>query len=131
MESPKLGWIHEIREGLGQSLTQLAKRLGVTKQTLRQLEESEKKGTITVRTLTRAAEALGCRVKMILVPERPLDELLKRQALEQASRIICRTELHMNLEKQGTDRSYQEQQVQELADELVRTLDRRLWDTVL
>jgi hypothetical protein len=45
-----------------------------------------------------------------------------------ARKIVERTALHMELEKQGTDQDFKERQIQEIADELVRRSNRKLWE---
>src|SRR5487761_199273 len=58
--APTRGWIKAIREALGMSSEQLAKRLGVKQPTVAAIERSETRGTIELATLRRAAEALDC-----------------------------------------------------------------------
>jgi predicted DNA-binding mobile mystery protein A len=125
---PASGWIGAIREALGMSSAQLARRLGITKPTMRKIEESERRGTITLSTLKRAANALGCEVKVSLLPPDSLEGILRRRALETAEKILKRTSLHMNLEAQGTSPSFQKEQMKETADDLIRNRDRRLWE---
>jgi hypothetical protein len=48
--------------------------------------------------------------------------------LESARKILGRTALHMNLEAQATSPAFQEDQIKETADDLIRNLDRRLWE---
>jgi predicted DNA-binding mobile mystery protein A len=57
---PPRGWIKAIREALGMTTAQLAERLGVSQPRVAQLEKSEAEDSITLRTLRRAAESLGC-----------------------------------------------------------------------
>ena len=57
---PVRGWIKALREALGMSTAQLAKRLGIRQPSLVALEQSEAKGTIELATLRRVAEALDC-----------------------------------------------------------------------
>ncbi len=131
LQSPRKGWIFAIRQSLGMTASQLARKLGIAKQSMKVIEESEKKGTITVTTLKKVADVLGCHVKVILIPKEPLGDLLKKRAIDQATKIVQQTDLQMKLEKQGTDEQFQKQQIEVFAEELVRKLDRRLWDDVL
>ena len=41
---PREGWVRAVREALGMSAAQLAARLNVTRQTIRDLEQSEASG---------------------------------------------------------------------------------------
>ncbi|KRP85840.1 hypothetical protein AOQ72_04145 [Bradyrhizobium yuanmingense] len=74
-QRPPKGWIRAIRDALGMTTAQYAKRLGVSQPRIVELERSEQGGSVTLNTLQRAAEALGCRLVYVLVPERPLAEL--------------------------------------------------------
>src|ERR1700694_5749489 len=78
---PVRGWIRAIREGLGMSSAQLAKRLGVKQPSVVELEHSEAKGTIQLATLRRAAEALDCTLVYALIPNKPLEKMVRDRAL--------------------------------------------------
>lgn len=125
---PGEGWIRTIRESLGMSSTQLARRLGITKQSLNRIEKNELTGAVTLETLRRVAMALECNVQLALIPNKSLQNILEIRALEVASKIIERTNLHMELEKQETDKSFRQKRIKELADELIRTGDHRIWE---
>src|SRR4051812_40421450 len=77
---PPKGWLRAIRDALGMTTAQLARRLGVSQPRIVELEQSEVGGTVTLNTLQRAAEALGCRLVYVLVPERPLAEVVQERA---------------------------------------------------
>ncbi len=75
--APVRGWIKAIREALGMSTAQLAKRLGIKQPSLVALEQSEAKGTIELATLRRVAEALDCTLVYALVPNKPLESTIR------------------------------------------------------
>lgn len=131
-EEPKNGWVYNIREALGMTQTQLAEKLGITRQSMAELEKSEADGRITLSTLKKVAEVLHCDVRLLLVPkfpsENPLEDSVRKQALEVATKIVNRTALHSELEKQGTGEDFRNKQIQEIADELVRRSNRKLWE---
>ena len=77
---PVRGWIKALREGLGMSSEQLAKRLGVKQPSVVALEQSEAKGTIELATLRRVAEALDCTLVYALVPNKPLETIVRDRA---------------------------------------------------
>jgi predicted DNA-binding mobile mystery protein A len=77
---PVRGWIKAIREALGMSTAQLAKRLGIKQPSLVDLEQSEAKGTIELATLRRVAEALDCTLVYALVPHKPLEAIVRNRA---------------------------------------------------
>ncbi|HKB92080.1 MAG TPA: helix-turn-helix transcriptional regulator [Opitutaceae bacterium] len=59
---PSGGWLKRMRLSLGYSRAEVAAKVGVAPTTLRDLERSEAKGTITLNSLRRVATALDCEV---------------------------------------------------------------------
>jgi predicted DNA-binding mobile mystery protein A len=110
------------------SASQLARRLGLTQQAVNDLEQREKRGTITLETLQRAAEALECDLVYAIVPRAELSVMRSAQARKQAARRLDRVAHSMYLEAQGVPPAEHEQQVAEEADRLLRTWSRRLWE---
>jgi predicted DNA-binding mobile mystery protein A len=110
------------------SLRQLAKRMGLTTASAAGLEEREMSSSITLRSLSRAAEALNCRLVYALVPHESLEAVVRRQAELAADRILSRVNATMALEDQSSDSETRNQQREDLVDELVRTTPRDLWD---
>lgn len=127
---PVKGWIRTIRKALGMSATQLAKRLSVSKQAVANMERAETEGTLSLTTLHRAAEALDCHLKVVLVPKRPISEIVQDQAIKTATQLVKQSSHHMNLEAQGTKASFQRDQIQQVADELIRSHSKKIWDEV-
>lgn len=124
---PTGGWIREIRESLGLSATHLAPRLGITQPSVADLENSEAKGTITLNTLDKAAAALGCRLVYLLLPAKSLESFLQNQAYLVAKRLVNRLDHTMTLENQQTSKAERQRQIDEIAEELMRTLSKALW----
>ena len=125
---PRNGWIRELREALGMSARQLAQRVGVGQPTIARLEKSEAAGTIEIKTLRRVAEGINCRLVYALVPtEGSLEDTLRKQATQTAETLLARVEHSMVLEAQGATPQDRKAQVQELADELVRSMSRQIW----
>jgi len=65
---PPRGWVKAIREALGMTTAQLAKRMGVSQPRAVTLEQAEARGAITLDSLERAEQALDCRLVYALVP---------------------------------------------------------------
>lgn len=123
--APRSGWIRAIRDALGMSSNDLARRMGVSKARVGQIERGERERTITLDTLERAADALGCRVEYVLVPHRPLDDLVWAQARERASTEIGSVDHTMELEDQRPDGGTRSVRIEEVAR---RFVDKRgLW----
>ena len=122
---PVRGWIKALREALGMSTAQLAKRLGIRQPSLVTLEQSEAKGTIELATLRRVAEALDCTLVYAIVPNKPLETTLRDRARAFARRRRAPVEHSMLLEDQKVTAKDAEARL----DEIVRETNPRLfWD---
>ena len=100
--APPKGWIRAIRDALGINGVQFARRLGVRPQSVEALEKSEAEGTIQLKTLRRAAEALDCTLVYVLVPNTSLAGIIDARARKIAMRDLGRVAHTMKLEAQGT-----------------------------
>lgn len=107
------------------SALQLGARLGVKPQSLAGLEKSEASGTIQLKTLRNAAEALDCTLVYALVPRSSLEDAAQRRAREIANRELARIGHTMDLEAQGLSEAEREAQIDEYVREHVR--ERDLW----
>jgi predicted DNA-binding mobile mystery protein A len=122
---PVRGWIKALREALGMSTAQLAKRLGIRQPSLVALEQSEAKGTIELATLRRVAEALDCTLVYAIVPNKPLETTLRDRARAFARRRRAPVEHSMLLE----DQKVMAKDAEARLDEIVRETNPRLfWD---
>jgi len=109
------------------STFELAGRMGVTQSRVSQLERAEAEGSVRLATLERVAAALDCRLHYVLVPNDPLELMVRRQAREKALQTLTDTATREGLPP--GDRALLDavmaEQVDALAHELV---DRRgLW----
>ncbi len=124
---PPSGWLKAIREALGMTATHLAQRLGVATSTVTRLETSEADDTISLATLRRAAEALGCELHYALVPRQSLADTLETRAAELARSRMAAISHTMALEAQSTSRKAVEAQARALAESLLKGPRRALW----
>jgi predicted DNA-binding mobile mystery protein A len=125
---PSRGWIRAIREAIGMTTGQLAKRLGVHQPRVIELERGEATGNITVKSLERAAEALGCRLVYAFMPKEPLADTIRKRASVVADQQLAAVEQTMRLEAQGVDdRALHQEAHQQLVEKLLRR-PARLWD---
>jgi len=116
---PPRGWLRAIREALGMSTGEMAARMGVSQPRINQLERAETDGSIRMSTLERAAEALGCRVRYVLVPDEPLADMVRGRANQQAAATVAAVTQTMQLEDQAPDPEAIRRQVEALAGQLV------------
>ena len=106
---------------------QMAARLDVSQPRIVEMEKAEQRGAITLDTLDRAAQALGCRLVYALVPQITLENIVQDQAHKVASDILVRTDHSMKLENQGVSAEELDNELERLAKELMQK-PRRLWD---
>ncbi|HEX05493.1 MAG TPA: mobile mystery protein A [Bacteroidetes bacterium] len=124
---PPRGWIKAIRDALGMTTTQMAKRLGVVQSRAVAIEQAETKGTITLNTLEKAAHALDCRLVYALVPRKPLDELVAERAEHLARKRLESTRHSMALEAQGIDAMDEQEQLKRMIQNLRDKASSELW----
>jgi len=113
---PSIGWARSIRESLGMSAEQLARRLGVSRATIVTLERSEARGRITLASLEKLSRGLGCRVVYALVPE-------MGASVADLKRARARKVARSQLASREADRS----EIERLTDELLAGSPRKLW----
>lgn len=126
-DRPEGGWVKAIRESLGMTTGQFARRLGVSQPRIPALEKAEANGAVTLKTLRQAAEALDCKLVYALVPRTPLEETVERRARAIAERQFARTNHTMRLENQAVSSVRQQRAIDELARTLTEN-ERRLWE---
>lgn len=78
-----------MRDALGMSSYQLAKRMGFSPSRVRQFEREEIDGSIRLSSLRRAAEALNCELRYAFEPAEPLEDMVLRQAWRKAAAQLC------------------------------------------
>lgn len=125
---PKGGWVKALREALGMGLEAFARRVGVTSPSAAlKLERNAANGTITLRRLRDAADALGCDLIVGLVPRAPLLEQARQQAENQARERLKPVRHTMNMEAQPLVQADFDEMVSQLADDILRRGGRELW----
>jgi predicted DNA-binding mobile mystery protein A len=102
-------------------------RLGVSRQNAQQIETAEVSGSITLKRLRAAADALNCDVLVSLVPRQPLEEFVQEQALQAARKQILRTAHSMALESQALTEPQLEALIGRSAREMIERGDARIW----
>jgi predicted DNA-binding mobile mystery protein A len=123
--APPKGWLRAIRDAVGMTGVQFAKRLGIRPQSVEALEKSEATGAIQLKTLRRAAEALDCRLVYALVPNDSLSAMVDARARKLAMHDLGRVAHTMKLEAQGTSDDDLEARVAAYIRDVLK--DRDLW----
>ena len=123
---PPKGWIRAIRDALGMPAFQLGTRLGMKSQSVADLEKSEGYGTIQLKTLRKAAEALDCTLVYALVPKASLEDTVQTRGREIARKELARIGHTMDLEAQGLPKAEREAQIDDYVRDHLR--ERDLWE---
>lgn len=116
---PRTGWIRAIRQALGMSQSVLGDRLGTSPGAVSQLEHAELDGRVTIAKLREAASALNCTLVYSFVPNTPLEEIVKRQALRIATEQLAYVSETMSLEDQSISPDRQPDLLESHANELI------------
>ena len=128
VSTPAQGWIRTIRQALGMSVRQLALRTGLSKTSVHSIESSEARGRVQLDSLEKLADGLNCKLVYVLVPRTSLAQTLADQATKKARTMVDQVSDSMELELQGIAETEKKRQIEELAEELLRSKGRRFWD---
>ena len=124
---PKKGWVNLIRTAIGMSSRQLAKRMKVNQSRIMQIESAEQTESVTLKTLTKTAEAMGCKLVYALIPNTTLSDILEKQARKVARQRLDRVSHSMGLEAQKVVSDKEQEQFEELVKELLESPSKKLW----
>lgn len=125
VQPPTNGWLQAVRTALGMPLRVAGARLHVSRVAIKSLEDRETTGAVTLKSMAKAADALGCDFVYAVLPRAAsFDALLKQQAHSRAEAVVHSVGQSMALEQQATGKL--EQRIQEVAAELSAN-PRRLW----
>lgn len=129
LPNPPTGWVKAIRLALGMSMQQLANKLGVTKQSVQEIEIREKEGAITLKSLRETARALDMELVYGFVPkEGTLEKYIESKARSLAEKIVYRTSNTMKLEDQQNTNERIQKAIEERTAIIKKELPKTLWD---
>lgn len=129
IQIPDKGWIFSIRSTLNMTMEQLGRKLKMTRQGVKRIENSEESGTISINLLREVGRAMDMRLVYGFVPNHgSISNLIDIKSYELAKRIIQRTDHTMMLEDQATDKEHLKEAVGELATQIRQELRRSIWD---
>ena len=126
---PPNGWINAIRTAIRMSLQQLGNKLKITPQSVKEIEQREANGSLTLNALKEVAEALDMKLVYGFVPkEQSLEKWIDKKAYEAARKIVMRTSNTMKLEDQENQPKRIEKAIRERAEEIKNELPKYLWN---
>jgi predicted DNA-binding mobile mystery protein A len=126
---PPNGWIYSIRTAIRMSLRQLAERLNITTQSVKEIEGREQSGSVSIKVLRQAGEALNMKLVYGFIPQSgTLEKMIEDRAKELAKEIVLRTSNTMQLEDQENTEERIEKAIQEKTEEIIQKMPRYLWN---
>lgn len=125
---PPAGWVRTVREALGLTTRQLAKRMHKAQPGITALEKNETTESITLKSLREAAAALDCQLVYALVPNDSLEATVRRQARKAAEYRLRR--LNHSIETSNRDLQDAERvaELERLTEKFLQSRGGRLWD---
>ncbi len=126
---PPNGWICSIRTAIRMSLRQLAERLNITTQSVKEIEDREQSGSVSINVLRQVGESLNMKFIYGFIPQSgTLDKMIEQKAKALAKEIVLRTSNTMQLEDQENTEERISKSIQEKKEEIIRKMPRYLWD---
>lgn len=123
------GWVYVTRTALGMSLAQLGKKMNITAQSVKEIEQREQAGTASLKTLNDVARAFNLKlVYGFSAPEKSLKRMIELRAGALAEKIISRTHKTMQLEDQANSRARLRQAIKDRKTEIIDKNIKYLWD---
>lgn len=118
--------LRDVREVLGMTQKQMARKLKVSQSAISQIEENIESSKL--KTILKLARALECEFMGAIVSRVSLEKIIKKHAEKAAKRLLNRIFASMALEKQApSERSYR-YQLKRLTQELAADPGPELWE---
>ncbi len=128
IQRPVKGWIRSVREALGMSGRQFARRLSVTPPRVTNLEQSELSGSATINTMRQAAEALDSVFVYAVIPRVDFTVIIRKRAESRAKNKMNRVSHSMLLEGQQLSGPEQQKAFEAEVEKLMLTMPKELWE---
>jgi len=126
---PTKGWVNTMRTALKMSLRQLGNRMNFSAQNMKQIEEREVNGTISINSLREVANAMDMQLVYGFVSKHEsLEQMIEKRAKELATEIVMRTNNTMALEDQQNSKERIEKAIAQKTNEIKSEMPRYLWD---
>lgn len=116
-------WINTVREAIGMTAVQLAKRLGVTQPRIARMEMNEE--NLKLCTMKKVAEAMNCDFVYYFKPKTTFQDIVRNQAMKKAEEILLGVNLNMALENQDIRTK---EAIDDMADDFISGNTKRIWD---
>jgi len=126
---PSKGWVNTLRTALKMSLRQLGNKMDFSAQNIKQIEEREVNGTLSLNSLQEVAKALDMQLVYGFVSKHEsLEQMIEKRAKELATEIVMRTNNTMALEDQQNSKERIAQAIAQKTAEIKDEMPKYLWD---
>jgi predicted DNA-binding mobile mystery protein A len=122
------GWIKIIREALGMSTKQLAKRVGVDQSRISRLENAEAAGDLKLSSLKKIAAGLNMKFVYGFVSDTTLEDMVHEQAKKIASARMQKLNHTMRLEQQELGGKEKEKALDDMIQKILINEPKEFWD---
>ena len=87
-KNPTNALLRAVRQVLRVPVAEIAEKMGVCKSVVLDLEAREPKNTVTLKSMSRMAQAMGCKVVYGIVPEggKKLEDLAEKRLLAEIAK---------------------------------------------
>ena len=127
---PGGGWIRFIRQSLGMSAAQLARKLTIPRTNVYSMEKRETQGSITLKQLDKVANILNCDVYYAFVPRSSVKKLILDQARDKAEAQLVSANKSMGLEAEGVEGESFKTALSSAYSYVEALDDQKLWDPI-
>lgn len=118
-----VSWINTVREAIGMTAVQLAKRLGVTQPRIAKMEINEE--NLKLSTMKKVAQAMNCDFVYYFKPKTTFQDIVQIQAKKKAEEILLGINLNMALENQDIQTK---EAVNDMVADFINGNTKRIWD---
>ena len=126
---PDNGWVNAIRVSIKMSLRQLGERLHITPQGVRDLENREKEGAITINTLREVGRVLEMDlVYGFISRHNSLEDMIEERAREIAEEVVLKTRQNVQLDNSRKYENDIKKAIQQKTYEISSKMPSNLWD---
>jgi len=118
--------LQDIREALGITQKQLAKKLKISQPLLSKIEENAE--SCSLKTVLHVASGLDCDFLGVISSRDTLLNKIRKQAENKAQNMLKRTFANMAMEQQSPEKSAYDYQLKQLIEEMVANPGPELWE---
>ena len=129
IEIPSTGWIKAIRTALKMSLRQLGIKMNITAQSVKEIEERENNGTVSINVLRQVGQVLQLKFVYGFIPKnKTLKNMIEERAQQLAEEIVERTSISMKLEDQENQPERIKNAIKEKTKTIIDEMPKQLWN---